>query len=419
MELDLSDPGILLRADVVDDPRPLYDTLRRDAPVWQIPGQQTFVVSDPALIRHAVGRPEEFSSNLVRVLHNDGSRCPVAFGIAPFRDPIHVLSTADPPLHTRHRRLLQSHLSPAALAELEPSIHAIVDDYLDPVVARGGTVDMVPAFSEPVPARAICELIGLPPSDTSSVIALANGTSPLLDGITERDGMTEAITSAMELTGFVEGRLHEAVARPPGDRRGLFAVFAGGIEEGLVTAGEVRDMLVVLVTAGSETTASLIAKAIDVLSRNPALQEDLRGSPERIPAAIEDVLRQDGPFQFHYRYVPSATTLGGADIPADSLVLLMWAAANRPSPSASEELAAPAHERPQAPHFAFGRGLHFCIGSNVAKLEARIALEHLLARTTSLSPDHTGRPAQRPSIFIRRHASLPVVIEPALGPGSA
>src|SRR5262252_849715 len=97
MHFDLSDPTLLLRDEVIADPRPLYDTLRRQAPVWRLPGQNSYLVSDPALIREVVGRPTEFSSNLVSLLHRDADGYPVAFDIVPFGDPLHVLATADPP----------------------------------------------------------------------------------------------------------------------------------------------------------------------------------------------------------------------------------------------------------------------------------------------------------------------------------
>ena len=91
----------------------------------------------------------------------------------------------------------------------------------------------------------------------------------------------------------------------------------------------------------------------------------------------------------------------------------MWAAATRPSPGGSDETPDPSGDRGPAPHFAFGKGLHFCIGAPVARLEARIALEQLLARTTSIALVPDRPPTLRPSIFIRRHASLPIVVTPA------
>ena len=404
MDLNLDDPRVFLRDDVVADPRPLYDVLRRDTPVWRLPGQDTYLVADPELIREVVGRPSEFSSNLVSLLYRDDKGCPVAFGLAPFGDPIHVLATADPPIHTRHRKLLQTHLSPAAVAGLEPTVRRIVDDHLDLLLAAGRG-DFVAMFSNPVPARVICDVIGLPPEDVPRLIELVADTGALLDGVTDLDGMSRAATAALDLSLYAQEQLEAARQRSAADRSGLLAVLVEAIEAGAVGPDEVRNMLVVLISAGSETTSSLLATAVETLARTPELQAHLRSSRDRIPGAIEDFLRDDGPFQFHYRWTTTDTALGGMHIPARSRVLLLWAAANRPAPD--EPIASDvADAATPAAHLAFGRGLHFCIGAPLARLESRVAIEQLLARTSAilLDPDHP--PTQRPSIFIRRHKTL-------------
>ena len=411
MPINLNDPTILLDNEVLDDPTAFHDALRSEAPVWKVPGQNTFVVSDPRLIREVVGRSQDFSSNLVNILYDDGEGRLIPYEIAPYRASVHVLSTADPPLHGHHRKLLQPHLSPASVAGLAPAISNIVEEHLAPILATRA-VDAVSTFSDPVPVRTICEVVGLPASDAPAILGYANGTGALLDGVTDREGMQRAANAAFELTIFVHERLEQALAHDPADRRGLMAILSAAIEDGQVSHREVRDMLVVLVTAGSETTASLLATSIEVLCQNQDLQQALREEPELIPETLEEILRAQGPFQFHYRFTPHDTELAEFQIPANSQVMLMWAAANRPDP---------AHEGPEgaslsgkaAPHFAFGRGLHFCIGAPVARLEARIALEHLLRSTSSvtLDPDHPS--TRRPSIFIRRHATLPILVEPS------
>ena len=412
MEFDLNDPGTLLRADVLDDPRPFHDQLRREAPIWQIPGQDSFLVSDPALIKDAVGRTEDFSSNIVSLLHDDGNGCPVPYRISNYRDPIHVFSTADPPEHTRHRRLVQPHLSPAAVAELEPEVERIVDEQLA-IVLDTGRLDIVASFSDVVPARTVCALLGLPDGDSVKVIEYTLGTGALLDGVTTIDGMGEAATSAIELAVHMHQRMDEMLERASEDRVGMLGVFADQLDAGEVSRDEVSSMLTVFVTAGSETTASLMATCIETLALDPQLQDRLRAQPELIGNVIERILRDSGPFQFHYRYTPADTELGGVAIPAHSRVLLMWAAANRPAPGAIDEPAEFDLEARPAPHFAFGRGLHFCIGAPVARMETRLALERLLAASSSITLDPDSAPTRRPSIFIRRHATLPVVIEKA------
>ena len=185
-------------------------------------------------MRDAVRRPEDFSSNLVSLLHNDGTGCPAAYDMAPFRDPINVLSTADPPDHTAHRNLLQPALSPGALAELEPKVREIVAEQFAPILAAGGG-DLVSTFSEVVPARTICTIIGIPESEAPRVIDLVAGTGALLDGITDGDGMQAAMGCAAEMYGFVSEHLASALAQPVGQRTGLFAVLGDGIANGTFT----------------------------------------------------------------------------------------------------------------------------------------------------------------------------------------
>ena len=408
MTLDLADPTLFLRADVLDDPTELYDTLRAVAPVWKLPGEDAYLISSPALIREATGRPTDFSSNLVRLLHADSSRCPVAFDLLPYGDPIHVLSTADQPLHTVHRKLFQPHLTPMAVGRFEPALAPIVTDHLDRFLDAGG--DFVASFSDPVPAAAICTVVGLPLTDVPRILEVVTATGGLLDGITDADGMRTASTSAMELGIYVHQRLVEVLARPSDDRRGLIAVLADAVDAGTISVGDATAMLVVLVSAGSETTASLIATAVETLARDQGLQQRLRENPDQIPFSIEDFLRDDGPFQFHYRWVTTDTTLGGVDIPSGSIVLLMWAAANRPAPGSQHT----PHDGSTPPsHYAFGKGMHFCLGAPVARLEARLSLEQLLKRTRSFRLDPDSPPTRRPSIFIRRHATLPIIAERA------
>jgi cytochrome P450 len=410
MGLDLSDPGVLLREDVVADPYPLYDLLRRDAPVWRVPGQDSYLVADPALIRDVVARPDEFSSNLVSLLHRDGlSGGLVAFDLTPYGDPVNTLATADPPVHTRHRRLLQPHLSPSALSGLEPKIASIVDEQLSPMLAaRRG--DFVTDFSDPVPALVICAVLGLPSGDAPRLVTEVASIGAMLDGVTDLDGMSEAAAAALDLLAYAEENVRAERQRPAGDRAGLLAVLVEAVDSQDITVEEAANLLVLLINAGTETTSSLLATAVRALAENGDLQRELRSHPASIPNAVEALLRDDGPFQFHYRWTPSDTTLGGVRIPAKSRVLLMWAAANRPLPDNRPDPSSGSEPPDRSPHYAFGRGIHFCIGAHLARLEVRIALRRLLAVTSSFSlePDHP--PIRRPSIFLRRHLSLPVVV---------
>lgn len=215
--------------------------------------------------------------------------------------------------------------------------------------------------------------------------------------------------AAAGLHQYVQGKLDTALGCPAGQRAGLLGVLADAIDAGTLGAFEAIGILLQLFSAGTQTTSSLIANAIETLARRPDLQGRLRTDPRRIPDALDDILRDDGPFQFHYRWATTGATLGDVSIPAGSLVLLMWAAANRPA--SGEPGSGPEDDNAGASHYAFGRGLHFCIGEPLARLESRVALEGVLARTSRVALDPHQRPARRRSILLRRHASLPVTLE--------
>ncbi len=399
MPFDLDDPGLLFHPDVLADPRPLYAELRQRAPVWRLPGQDTFLVADPALIRDAVARVDDFSSNMVSMLHRgqDGGATP--YPMLAFRDPNNVLAVADPPDHTRHRKLLQAHLSPAAVADLEPTVRALTIERLQPLIDAGHG-DAVTQLADPIPAAMICELLGLPSSDADRLVPHVLGVGELLDGLADDDGMARAGLAALELATYATATLDDQRSRPPSERSALVNAMLDGIDTGEITTDEATGMLMQLFTAGMETTQSLTATTIDLLARDPERQAALRGNPASIPAALEDVLRVDGPFQFHYRWTPHRTQLGDTEIPAQSRVLLLWSAANQSTdPDAGART---------GPHFAFGRGIHFCIGAALARLESRVMIEVLLAHTTSFRLDPHRSPARRPSIMLRRHAALPL-----------
>jgi cytochrome P450 len=409
MTFDLDDPKLLFRDTVLEDPGPLYDQLRRDAPVWRIPGQDSYLVSDPTLIREAVGRTSEFSSNLVSLLYMDDSGCPITFDMAPLGDPIHVLAVADPPTHAAHRKLLQPHLSPDAIGTLTRPIRQFVDARLDPLLAahRG---DVVAGLTNPLPAQVVCRLIGLPAEDSERLVELVWDIGLLLDGVTDVGGMERASEAALELAAYVQTHLNAArnETSESGPVVGLLGVLGEGIDDGRINAEDALGILMQLIAAGTETTSSLMATTIETLALDEALQEHLRNEPDLIPATIEEVLRRDGPFQFHYRFTKVDTVLGGTPIPANSRVLLMWAAANRAEHNEPVSTALESEETRRAPHYAFGRGLHSCIGAPLARLEVRAAIEQLLRRTSRFTLDEEEKPARRPSISLRRHVSLPI-----------
>jgi cytochrome P450 len=407
---DLDDPATIISPAVVADPAAFYDLLRAEAPVWKLPGQDTFLVADPALVRDVVGRTRDFSSNLVSLVHRGDDGRPALFDMMPLGDASNVLATADPPQHARHRKLLQPHLSPAAVANMEPILRATVRGLLAPLVAADGG-DAVAALCDPFPAMVICQLLGLPEDDVATIVPLVAATAAMLDGVTDRAGMDAASMAAVELVDYGTSRLQEALTNSPiADNSrpvGLVAgVLAPAITDHTISFDDAVGIMLQLLNAGTETTTSLIARAIHTMAVEPETQTDLRDQPDGIPEFLENVLRTQGPFQFHYRFTPAETVLGATTIPAHSRVLLLWSAADRPHPTSSP----PASGSGDAQnHFAFGRRAHFCIGAHLARLEARLALEELLDATTRIELNPHQQATERPTIFLRRHTTLPIL----------
>jgi cytochrome P450 len=408
MPIDLTDPCLLLSEAVIDDPGELYAVLRATAPVWQVPGCEAFLVTDPELVRDVVGRPSEFSSNLVRLLHRGPEGRPVVFEMAAPGSTTHVLAIADPPDHTVQRRVLQPLLSAAALKGFEPRLRELADGLLAELLPMGG--DIVEALCDPLPAAAICLLAGLPNDDVPFLLDVVGRTAVLVDGTADRAAMESAAVAALDLVAYGDEQLAAARARGL-DQSTLLGALRHATDAGTLSAETAVNILLQLVTAGTETTTSLIARATQVLADDLAIQTRLRAEPDRIPGFIEEVLRRAGPFQFHYRWTPTDADTGGVTIPADSIVLLMWAAADRDT--APEQPPIDLERAGAVPHLAFGRGLHFCIGAHLARLEARVAIEQLLRSTASFRLDPDAPPVERPSLSIKRLSTLTVRIERA------
>lgn len=407
---DLDDPTLLFRDDVLDDPADLYRQLRAEAPVWEIPGSATFVVTSAELVNEAVGRIADFSSNLNSLIYRGADGRPRTFDMTMMGDATHVLATADPPTHTRHRKLLQPHLAPRCVADLENEITGMVDDLLGELLAGGGG-DLVTHLADPLPMRVIARVIGLPAEDSPRLLRLVLDVDQILAGIADENGMGRAAASAMEQATYLGEHLRRVVDDPTAvlDDTLLFAV-GESVTAGSLSFEEGVGVLVQMLGAGTETTTSLIATAARLLAGDDELQERLRADLDLVPTFLEEVLRIDGPFRFHYRSTVHATQLGGVDIPAGARVLLMWAAAN---------LDEAAHPQPEVlsldrglpkSHLAFGRGIHFCIGAPLARLEARIAVTRLLESTTSIRLDPELPPRHHRDIFLRRLAQLGVAI---------
>lgn len=403
--------AVLERA-TIDAPHPFYRALRARGPVHRVGNTGVHLVVRWDAIEQALGREADFSANLTGVLLRGASGEPSVFEI-PDTGATDVIATADEPSHAVHRGLLQPHLRDSLVASLEPSIRAWAREALDAFVARGGG-DFASEVAELVPARTVAALLDLAPGDLTNVRRWAMMGGDMLAGDIDLARMAFLAAETAKMSSFLAQRL--ARARGELDRtpapNSLIHVLARGERDGHVDLPHAVGIAIVLFGAAGESTASLIGNAARMLAEQPALAARLRGEPALVSRFVEEVVRLEPPFKGHYRAVRRPCSLAGAELAEGDRLLLVWASANRDEAAieAPDELRL--DRRFPKRHMGFGRGSHFCIGAHLARLEGRVVVEELLARTSELTLDLAHPPVYTHSLFVRRHDRLPLIVRP-------
>ncbi|MGH2793599.1 MAG: cytochrome P450 [Actinomycetota bacterium] len=392
--------------DALEDPYELYGALRDGEPVHRIPESDLWMISRYADLVEAAANPDVFSSHISAVIYAGQGPTPAVLQADPDAiGAVDVLATADPPDHSQQRKLMNRTFRHERIAELEKLVRAFIEPALDRALADG-TVDWMEAASVPLPITVIADVLGMPKTDLEDLRRWGDAGVDLLSGVATIERMMECW---QEMTGFL-AYLKERLENPA--EGSVTAEIANAVRAGGFNEREGVSLLLQLVIAGSESTASLIGSATLMLADDQGLQKELRAAPERIPTFIEEALRLESPFRGHFRITTKETTIGGVTLPEGSRVMLMWGSANR-DPSAFPDAARLDLERdhPKA-HVGFGSGIHFCLGAPLARMETRVVLERLLARTSVFRLAEEGtRPRHVPSLFVRRLAELPLTLE--------
>lgn len=398
----------LVAAEFWRNPYPLLERLRREAPVWQLPGEAAFLVSTWALVAEATRRVEDFSNHFRHTIfsHEDGTLGVLETGaMGP-----DVFAGEDPPAHTEQRKIFFAELVQKKIDAMEPYVVGLTDGLLDGLLAsdRG---DAAVGLAHPLPMRVIAErVLGFRDPDVEQIQRWMFTGSRLVGGLLTLEQMAAQSGEAAGLVEWTDSQLDGAVASPgEGD---VLSASAVAVRDGRLTREEASFTLMVLVGAGAETTTSLIGIAIGLLAEHGELQDELRAEPSKVPAFVEEVLRYESPFRYHPRTAARATELGGVAVPEGAMVLLSWSSANRDETVFERPAEIKLDRRNAHLHFGFGRGIHHCVGAPLARLEARVVLTRLLARTASFELDPERAQRWSDSIWIHRHESLPLVIDP-------
>ena len=394
------DPAEFFGDIALQDPYPLYERLRSEGGVHRLDGSDFYLISSWAAIADVVNRPEIFSSNLTATMTFTPEAGLGAFRMDGVGGSTHILVTADDPIHAAHRKLMVGQFTAKRVQALESRIAAVFENTWATGL-QGDGIEWMEAVANRLPMIIVADLIGVPEADAEQLAHWGYASTQLLDGLMSADELASSMAAIGDLSGYISTRLREAATDPHDDLIGALATACTAGELDRFTA---QLILVSLFSAGGESTASLLGTAVATLAADHALQQRLRDEPDLLGVFVEETLRLEPPFRAHYRHVLADSELAGVPLPKDSRVLLLWGSANR-DPAHFEDPDRFRLDRPVSKgHMSFGKGIHFCLGAPLARLEATTVLRMLLERTASFDAEDVG--PWLPSVLARRREYL-------------
>jgi cytochrome P450 len=374
------------------DPEHYVDSVRAPGPVCPLGDDHTFLITEYDVLSDALRRPADFSSNSSRkaaamvragLLRTDPEVLAIGSQLL-VTDP--VLQRADPPQHTRSRRLVSRWFTARRVnEEWQPLIERNCQALFD-AVATDEPIDAMTALAIPLPIRVIADILGL---DRSSDADLKRWSDTNVHHAGRRLSADEAIAQArsnVEMLAFIRAELDDRRAHPRQDLTSHLAalvvddVAAADLADGQLTAAEAIDIVAQIIVAGNETTTQLLGELLVLLAEHPDVYARLRRDRTLVPTAIDEALRLASPVFGLMRVAGDAASAGGVTLPAGGLVTVLFGAANRdphqfPTPNVFDLDRANADT-----HVAFGVGIHYCLGAALARAETRSFIGALLDR---------------------------------------
>jgi len=397
-----------LRFDPLDpvtqaDPYPFYAGLRREAPVLRVAPYGFHVVSRHEDVVQVLRRPDLFSSAAMNGL---AGRAATAVGAPLPAFSAETLIGADPPAHTRLRKIVNRGFTPGRIAAWEPRIRQVAAALVDGFAPRGRG-DFMEAVAVPLPIQIISELLGVPPERRADFKRWSNAVVLVATGNPSAEDQRVFGPAMLELFRFLSD---EVAARRGAATDDLIGSLVRQHEDGALTPHEVMNFCLTLLVAGNETTTNLLGNALLALARHPDALRRVQADPRLVPGLVEETLRFDAPVQMTWRIATADVELGACKVPQGAVVAPLLGSANRDAARFPEpDVFDPA--RDASGHLAFGHGTHFCLGAGLARLEARCVLEALLPRLGGLSLVQEDVP-RHASLFVRGPIALELEWEP-------
>lgn len=415
----------------VNDPYPYFDHLRNQCPVVREPHQGIVMVTGYEEALAVYNDPAHFSSCMSTTGPFAGCPIPLAGHeqddisdlIEEYRDQTPFsdqLPTMDPPVHTAHRALLMSLITPKRLKENEDFMWKLADEQIETFLARG-ECEFMDAFAQPFAVLVVSDLLGVPPEDRAEfrkhLIRVEQESGGAVVGGTDGEVTHGPLTFLYEkFSAYIEDRRRH----PQADiLTGLAkATFPGGaIPEPM----DVARIAANLFAAGQETTVRLLSYAFQTIGERPDIQQRLRADRSLIPNFVEECLRIEGPVKGDFRLAKKPTTVGGVDIAAGTFLYISNSAANRDARKFENPGEFELDRKNARLHVAFGAGRHACPGAPLARAEAVVSLNRMFDRTSDIrinesvhGPVGARRYSYLPTFILRGLTHIAIEFDPVM-----
>lgn len=364
---------------LIDDPYPFYKNWRDEHPIWWADDVQGWVVSRYDDVRFVLKDAKLFSSKSM----GEGEQQAMAL----------PLLTDDPPRHTQLRSIVNKAFTSKTLKDIESTVTELVGEQLN--VIQGKTdIDISAEFTTPLPVYVIARMMGIPPDRATDF----KRWSDALTGTSEASDLTERMPDIMEMAEFFQAQIPMRRETPGEDL--ISKVVHAEVDGQSLNDEDIVGFCILLLIAGNETTTNLLSNLLFHLADAPDTWNELRANPEKIDAAIEEILRFDAPVHWVNRKATSDVQFHGTTVKAGETIYASMGAANRCTLhyANADQFRL---DRGRADHHSFGHGVHFCIGAQLARLEARAAMAEILRNYRSITHHSNAENERTHSTMLR------------------
>lgn len=368
---------------VIEDPYEFYRLARQQAPVYQLPDSDIFLVTTYALVMEVVKNTAVFSNRFSKLIEGKGRDDPEINAILAQGWPqVDTLLTNDPPSHRRFRALVNKAFTAKRADDMEPYVERLVDELIGGFIHKG-ECEFVSEFAVPLPVNVIADQLGVPQADRAQVKIWSDAFADRLGNLISRDREIETARYVVAFQKYMADKLEERRHAPQND---IISDLVHAREEGErpLDTTELLSIIQQLLVAGNETTTNALAGGMLLLIRHPEHMARLVADPTLIANFVEEVLRLESPTAGMWRIVTEDTVLAGVAIPKGAKVFLRYDAANRDPTKFDDPEAFDSGRANARAHLAFGQGVHFCVGAMLARKEMNVAFRHLLQRLKNL-----------------------------------